>query len=340
MKTRSDQAICRYGASVMSRYLAALRQELAGVRQGVDIEAIHRMRVASRRMRSALTLFESCYPNKHRVLWRNEIRQLTRALGHARDTDVQIDFLHSFLTGLQDKHCRPGVNRLMLRLRQRRAGLQNKVVLALDELQKSGALESLEEQTNLQIVERLPGEPVSFSLYNQAQKAISENLNIFQGYEKYITDPSAAAELHAMRIAAKQLRYTLEIFSPLYPDELKSSYQSVKSAQEMLGDIHDCDVWSVLIPKFLEKERQRVVKFYGHAGFYKSLLAGIECFQQDRLAFRTETYQKFLGIWEKWKNDGQWNLLNESISMPTRHNPQQEFYPSAAPSLQVDAKDE
>ena len=40
----------------MGRYLEALRQEIAGVRLGTDIEAIHRMRVASRRMRSALPL--------------------------------------------------------------------------------------------------------------------------------------------------------------------------------------------------------------------------------------------------------------------------------------------
>jgi CHAD domain-containing protein len=228
----------------------------------------------------------------------------------------------------------------MLRLRQRRAGLQEKVVKALDELDKSTALVSLEEQTSLKMVVRQPGEPVSYSLYNQAQKAISDHLNDFLGYEKYISDPTAAAMLHAMRIAAKQLRYTLEIFSPLYPDELKSSVQTVKSAQEMLGDIHDCDVWSALIPAFMEKERQRIVKFYGHAGFYKALLAGIECFQEDRRTFRNDTYLKYLDIWEKWNADGMWNRLNESISMPTRLNPQQEFYPSAALPLQVEAMDD
>ncbi len=152
------------------------------MRQGVDIEAIHRMRVASRRLRSALFLFESCYANKYRTLWRNEIRQVTRALGQARDTDVQIDFLHLFLTGLQDKRCRPGVNRLMLRLRQKRAGLQEKVVQALDELSKSHALESLEEQTNLLVIERQPGEALSYTLYNLSQKAISEQLGTFLGY--------------------------------------------------------------------------------------------------------------------------------------------------------------
>ncbi len=144
-----------------------------------------------------------------------------------------------------------------------------------------------------------------------------------------------------MRIAAKQLRYTLEIFSPLYPDEFRNSIQTVKSSQEMLGDIHDCDVWSLLIPIFLEKEHQRILKFYGNAGFHKALLPGIEGFQENRRAFRNDTYIKYLEIWEKWKSEGIWNRLNEIIAMPTRHNPPYEFYPSApAPTILVDAADD
>jgi CHAD domain-containing protein len=337
---KTDQAVCRFGASVMSRYLAALRQEMPGVRQGIDIEAIHRMRVASRRTRSALPLFESCYAPKYRILWRNEIRQVTRALGQARDTDVQIDFLQHFLAGLQESRCRPGINRLILRLRQKRARLQAKVIQALDELEKSQALESMEEQTTQRIIERFPGEPISFSLYNLAKKAISDHLEAFLGFEKYISDPAAVAELHAMRIAAKQLRYTLEIFSPLYLEELKIPIQAVKSAQEMLGDVHDCDTWSVLIPQFLEKERQRIIKFYGHAGFYKMLLPGIDLFQENRRNARNAGYLQYVETWEKWKNDGLWNQLNETIQMPTRLNPRQEFYPSALPAFQVEGNDD
>lgn len=337
---KPDQAVCQFGASVMSRYLAALRQEMAGVRQGVDIEAIHRMRVASRRMRSALPLFETCYAQKYRSLWRNEIRQVTRALGQARDTDVQIDFLQHFLADTQESRCRPGINRLILRLRQKRAGLQAKVIQALDELEKSQALISLEEQTNQRIVDRLPGEPISFSLYDLAKKAISDHLEVFLGFEKFLSDSSAVAELHAMRIAAKQLRYNLEIFSPLYLEELKNPIQTVKLAQEMLGDIHDCDTWSVLIPQFLGKERQRVIKFYGHAGFFKMLLPGIELFQENRRNTRNVSYLKYIETWENWKNEGLWNQLNETIQMPTRLNPRQEFYPSGAPPFQVEGNDE
>ena len=333
MKNYPDQAICGFGANVLSRYMSALRQEVTGVNRGEDIEAIHRMRVASRRMRSALSLFETCFAPKYRNLWRNEIRQVTRALGQARDTDVQIDFLQHFLATLQESRSRPGINRIILRLRQKRARLQVNVINALNELEKSHALDSLEEQTKTWIVERTAGEPINFSLYNLANKAILEHLQAFLGFEKYISNPEAVAELHAMRIAAKQLRYTLEIFSTLYADELKIPIQTVRTAQEKLGDIHDCDTWASLIPEFLEKERQRIIRFYGHAGFYNMLLPGIASFQQDRLQARSLAYLAFLETWEKWKENDLWNKLIQTIQLPTRLNPGQEFYPSAPPAL-------
>jgi CHAD domain-containing protein len=333
MKNRPDQAICNYGAGVISRFAAALRQEIEGVRQGQDIEAIHRMRVASRRIRSALPLFENCYAQKYRLIWRKEIRQVTRALGEARDTDVQIERLHNCLNEVPDIRFRPGIRRLILRLSQKRAGLQVKVVQALDELEKSQALVSLEKMTGSTYIERLPGEPFSSPLYLLAKQAILETLQKFMSYEAYISIPEATAELHAMRIAAKQLRYTLEIFGPLYANELKSAISTVKSAQEMLGDIHDCDVWALFLPLFLEKERLRVVKFYGIAAPFKMLIPGISYFQENRHQFRDQVYQDFLASWDLWKNKEIWAGLIETVDLPTRLTLGQVFYP--APSQEA-----
>lgn len=59
-------------------------------------------------------------------------------------------------------------------------------------------------------------------------------------------------ELHNMRIAAKRLRYTMEIFAAAFPGpEFEGFYESVKSIQEQIGDIHDCDVRVPLIESFL-----------------------------------------------------------------------------------------
>ncbi len=305
------------------------------MRQGKDIEAIHRMRVASRRLRSAFPLFETCYAAKYRARWSEGIKGITSALGQARDTDVQIERLNNFLAGITDFHCRPGPRRLILRLKQKRERLQKKVNLALDELENKRLLDTLDEQNRARAGQQATGEPYDFGLYLLAKGAILDLLTKFLDYEAYIHDPAAISELHAMRIAAKRLRYTLEIFSSLYPNELKNYIQAVKTTQEMLGEIHDCDVWATYLPEFLEKERLRIIKFYGHAGPYKMLLAGIDCFQEDRKVSRQKQYEEFLAAWDKWKDKELWSTLVQTVELPTSINPANTFYPTAAAPVET-----
>src|SRR5690606_40534063 len=52
---------------------------------------LHRMRVASRRMRSALTIFRASFPKKDFKEIDRDVRKVTRALGEARDLDVQLE---------------------------------------------------------------------------------------------------------------------------------------------------------------------------------------------------------------------------------------------------------
>ena len=58
-----------------------------------------------------------------------------------------------------------------------------------------------------------------------------------------LADPDDRERHHAMRIAAKRLRYTLEISRPVYPGRLDEAVEAIKRVQTLLGDIHDCDVW-------------------------------------------------------------------------------------------------
>ncbi len=337
MKNRPEDAICKFGAGTLNRYTAALRQEITGVRQGKDIEAIHRMRVASRRLRSALPLFETCYAAKYRTRWGDGIKKITRALGQARDTDVQIERLNNFLAGMEDVHCRPGLRRLILRLTQKRGRLQQKVTLALDEMEEKRLLDTLSDQSKAREGEHDTGEPYAFGLYLLAKGAILDLLKEFLDYEAFIHDPEAIKELHAMRIAAKRLRYTLEIFSSLYPNELKAYIQAVKTTQEMLGEIHDCDVWAIFLPEFLEDERRRIIKFYGHGRPFKMLLSGIDCFQEDRKVNRQKQYEEFLAAWDKWKEKDLWSRLGQTVEQPTAINPSNTTYPPAAAPVEPPA---
>ncbi|MDV0441355.1 CHAD domain-containing protein [Methanorbis furvi] len=107
MTTNIDEGYRLYGAKVLLQLAADMAGESAGVKAGTDIEYIHRMRVASRRLRAALPLFAGCFGEKEYRYWEKEVKQITRSLGRARDLDVQIAFLRSYLeklpkTGLPD----------------------------------------------------------------------------------------------------------------------------------------------------------------------------------------------------------------------------------------------
>ncbi len=58
-----------------------------------EIEGVHAMRVATRRLRAALEVFGPCLAHKHRGRALNEVKALAAALGERRDRDVQLELL-------------------------------------------------------------------------------------------------------------------------------------------------------------------------------------------------------------------------------------------------------
>jgi CHAD domain-containing protein len=69
----------------------------AGVLDVDEIEPLHDMRVASRRLRAALEVFRPCFPRKRHKRVLKQVKALADALGERRDRDVSIAFLAGFL---------------------------------------------------------------------------------------------------------------------------------------------------------------------------------------------------------------------------------------------------
>jgi len=116
-----------------------------------------------------------------------------------------------------------------------------------------------------------------------------------------------------MRIAAKRLRYSMEIFASLYPDGLKDALSASRKTQELIGEIHDCDVWIDFMPKFIENERRKMRKFYGHTHPFYRILPGLDYFMKDRQQVRSARYTEFLKIWKEWREEEIWIKLRETI---------------------------
>jgi CHAD domain-containing protein len=320
-KSKPDQSICVYGAGVLLKHLQAVTKEFDGVQnKPEDIEFIHRMRVASRRLRSAFPLFETCLPAKKSKGWQEQIKNITQALGAARDADVQIDRLQTFYASITDLRFRPGVARLLLRLRQKRSRLQAPIGEAMESVKASGVL--TEMQAHLASLADLQSEVYLYSpaLYEHSFNAIHSRLDELMAYDEIVPQPEKKEELHAMRISAKWLRYTLENMAMLYPNGLKSHIQTVRKIQEALGDIHDCDVWLEFLPQFAEKERQRVFNYFGNARAFKRIEPGILHFYDERLATRNRIYDQYVCDWQQWKEEGTWSTLREIIQSPITMN--------------------
>ena len=316
MGEKAFKANCLFGARYMLTQVKALQNEIQGALVGEDIEHVHQMRVASRRMRNGLNLFEDCLSKKKALSWRKEIRKITKALGNARDLDIQIDLLNRcYEQGLEDR-IKPGYNRLLLRLKQRRALAQDKVNRTLENLQEGRILDSMEKRLKAMIAGSEHVYLYTPSLFQHAYEAISSNLDEFLSYESYIHDPENIEELHAMRIVGKHLRYTMEVFGPIYGTTLDPHIRAMKDVQDLLGDIHDNDVWIDWLPKFVEIEQERIEDYFGNTGPLKRLLPGLDYFLEDRKRVREQQYHAFLSTWETLKYEKAWSILIEIIEAP------------------------
>jgi CHAD domain-containing protein len=317
MNKKLDDHTCGFGSRIILKHLESLKGEIDGVHDNNDIEHIHQIRVFTRRIRSALPLFAGCYPKKISSGWQNQMRKLTHALGVARDVDVQLELLNQVFEQVSENKRKPGIRRLILRLSQKRDGLQAGVIKALEKFKKSDVVSEIGE-TIIPMESNNESEPVySLSLYHLAFISITKKLSILLSYDEFVPQEEKVDELHKMRIAAKRLRYTMEIFVKIYASRLKLAFGIIKQTQEFLGDIHDCDVWLDYIPKFIEKERGRIVSFYGNPSPMNLLMPGIEFFQQDRLAKRNELYEHFVHEWQNWKKEKIWENLHTNINMPS-----------------------
>ncbi len=309
--------------------------QVDGVRKAQDPECLHRMRVASRKLRNAMDLFEPCLPPKRFKKWFKPIKRVTRALGGARDTDVQINAIQDFLKTLdQGSHSayRRGIERLLLRLTQRRNGLQGTVGAAMDLLESSGVIQELHEtMRGYQAQDRTTGlEALPASLQNPARKTIARRLEDMMVFSPYVDLPDHVAELHQMRIAAKRLRYTLEIYNRLFHEGFKSEIKLVKQIQAMLGEMHDHDVWIHDLPVFLEEEEHRFRVFFGHTRGFAQIARAVRFLMADRQDRRQAVHTQLADFWKQATESGQWDRLRATFDEPVTIHPPQT---SAAPTL-------
>lgn len=156
------------------------------------------------------------------------------------------------------------------------------------------------------------------SLRSNAPLMLHTRLEELYQFAPYISDPAKVEELHNMRIAAKRLRYTLEIFAPCFSgkDFEKLSAQA-KSIQEQIGEIHDRDVRGPLLQAFLD----------AHGGELAEIRPGLERLIQSQRSERATLYRKFIASWNKLQKQGFkrefLQMLTQAEDLPSEEVPKE-----------------
>jgi CHAD domain-containing protein len=114
---RGEDSYSLAAAKVVAVRAAELAEHSHGVLDTSDIEAVHRMRVATRRLRAALEVFAPCFPAKRHKRVLNDVKRLADVLGERRDPDVAIANLTEFAAAVSAAD-RPGIDSLIARLRE------------------------------------------------------------------------------------------------------------------------------------------------------------------------------------------------------------------------------
>jgi hypothetical protein len=194
--------------------------------------------------------------------------------------------------------------------------MQGRVVAAMDRLESESVLEKMREALMaMKVRARLDESPDSDqALRRTADEVIRLRLEQMLAYEPFVHSPQHVEELHAMRIAAKHLRYTMEAYAAVYEDRLKEQIKTVREIQTLLGDIHDADVWLDFVPQFIDAERERHAEFFGHLRGFSRLVDGLQRLYEDRKARRVELHQQFTKLWDRHVEESTWRKLRDSLT--------------------------
>ncbi len=225
---------------VLRREASAMLAHLPGTRLGEDIESLHQMRVATRRMRAGIDMFAGVLPVRAARL-RTELGWLAGLLGAVRDLDIQLGRFDDW-TAKTPADQRGALDELAALLAGDRVKARRALLEALDsrryERLESGLVGMLVQGPSARsIAGRAPAVTTMPALigdrHRAARKAASRARRT-----------GSATDYHRLRIRCKRLRYALEFASGLYEGELKGFVRQLTRLQDALGSMQDAEVAS------------------------------------------------------------------------------------------------
>ncbi len=237
-------------AKVLLFLLDAMERNATGIRDDIDTAFLRRFRVAGRRSRSLVNAMKHVLPPRLRTRAGAHFAWLSGQTSELRDCDVFLLALRRRRQLLPADVC-AGLAPLQDLLQQQRETARRRLLGALDSERRRDFIrawrECLQQEFPEEAPKRLDGPalPVAGAAVGAAWKKLRR---CGRRAEADGADPS----LHELRKAGKKLRYLLEAFRSLFPEnDVKQALKQLRRLQNVLGEIVDCQVQQ----QFLQERR-------------------------------------------------------------------------------------
>lgn len=275
-------------------------EELLNWRDGAldwtDPEGVHSMRVASRRLRSALRDFMPHVRKRRLAPVLKRLKGLADTLGEVRDHDVAILGLEEM-----EKHAPKESSTALKELIEIRKAVRDEarreleVILAPEKLQELATefVACVDDATALSERKSKHGlAEAEMTFATMSRAIILGRLKDFEKLSNALFRPLEAEPLHELRIAVKRLRYAIELFQRCWPRSIATQAKRAARMQTALGDIHDCDVWIASIGKQIVRARK-----HDDSDRVKGLVSLLSHFNK----LRTKHMRRALARWGEWE---------------------------------------
>jgi len=276
------------GRKILALHFGRMLANEAGTRLGEDPEALHDMRVATRRMRAAFVLFAPYYDPKALKPLGKGLRRTGRTLGAVRDLDVLIARARAASERLAAEG-RGDLMPLLEAWEADRAAARGRMLAYLDGPAYRRFVADF--AAFLAAPPAAASPTASDQVRHVVPRLILERYEAVRAFERLL--PAAdLATYHALRIECKGLRYALEFFREVLGEETPALIKQVIAMQDLLGELQDARVAEALLTTFLDARKGAAADREGAAA-----LAGVEAYLAEQRSRQAELLAGFPAPW-------------------------------------------
>ncbi|NIV31413.1 MAG: CHAD domain-containing protein, partial [Anaerolineae bacterium] len=316
---KPDDPMSEAGRKIFRFHYRRMLYNEPGTRLGQDIEALHDMRVATRRMRAAFRVFAPYYKPKIAARYQKGLKRTGRALGPVRDLDVFRAKIRGYLSTLPQSQ-QNDLDGFLAVLEAHRDSARERINTYLDSDKYTRFKERFGQFVETEGMGSRPvtfddGEPPPYRVRHVAPVVIYQRLAAVRAYDEWVSipDPPPPERLHSLRIACKRLRYTLEFFREVLGSDTKALIKSIVTIQDHLGSLQDAVVARALLADYLQRGvwgRETAPEAQPGAPVD---VAGVEAYLDAKQAEFEHLLESFPEVWQRVQEEEFSQMVAEAI---------------------------